>query len=385
MLTINGRVEVFRRRWHSAHDGTSTPLDAWLDAAEATISVGVREMACLLNSGGSNFDRAAANLARTAQVTMSGETLRQLVEAEGRQVLQAQQAGTVPVGWSATDCGTATDDPTVPGPTRVYLGSDGVQVPLVTAAEKKARRHKVKAKRRQRGKKARPLPPARPGAEQSYQEFKLVVYYDETQTHRLAAGTKGNHEAAGRLMRRQAVRIQLDQADEKVGNVDGAPWIRNQIERQNLPLDALGLDFYHLAENVHKARRAVYGEDNPAGQEWAGTILHTFKHEGYDPAWEQLLTWRRQWRSRTKRQAIDQLLGYVSERKDMIRYAEFQQQGWQIGSGPTEAQCKTLTARLKGSGMRWDAGNAEAVMALEALHQSGQWQHYWTSQLRPTG
>ena len=58
----------------------------------------------------------------------------------------------------------------------------------------------------------------------------------------------------------------------------------------------------------------------------------------------------------------------------MIRYPEFVEKGWQIGSGPTEATCKTLTARLKGSGMRWDADNAEALMALEALTQSGQWE-----------
>ena len=34
--------------------------------------------------------------------------------------------------------------------------------------------------------------------------------------------------------------------------------------------------------------------------------------------------------------------------------------------------------------MRWDADNAEALMALEALTQSGQWDLYWQSQLRPT-
>ena len=34
----------------------------------------------------------------------------------------------------------------------------------------------------------------------------------------------------------------------------------------------------------------------------------------------------------------------------MIQYPEFIAKGWQIGSGPTEATCKTLTARL-GSGM----------------------------------
>ena len=77
--------------------------------------------------------------------------------------------------------------------------------------------------------------------------------------------------------------------------------------------------------------------------------------------------------ARGGRPAADRLLNYVSERREMIRYPEFRAKGWQIGSGPTEATCKTLTARLKGSGMRWDADNAEALMALEALTQSGQW------------
>ena len=36
-------------------------------------------------------------------------------------------------------------------------------------------------------------------------------------------------------------------------------------------------------------------------------------------------------------------------------------------------------------GMRWDSDNAEAIMALEALTQSGQWNAYWQSQLQPTG
>lgn len=52
------------------------------------------------------------------------------------------------------------------------------------------------------------------------------------------------------------------------------------------------MDFYHLAENVHKARRLVYGEDDEAGKTWAGEVLHLFKHDGYEPAWERLLQWR---------------------------------------------------------------------------------------------
>jgi hypothetical protein len=387
VLTVNGRTRLSRIRWHSPVEGSTTPLDAWVDVAEATVSLGVREMACRLNGDSKNFDKTAANLQRTAQVSASGEMLRLLIESEGRQVLQAQRAGTLAVGWTASDCQTDS------GLTRVYMGSDGVMVPLVADTEKKKRRQKVKQKRRQRGRKCRPLPPAKPGADQKYKEFKIVAYYDETQEHRLVEGTRGDCQVAGRLMRRQASRIRLDLAHEKVGNVDGSSWIRNQVERQGLPLDKLGLDFYHLAENVHKARRIVYGEESDQvkeekkgpGHQWAGEVLHTFKHEGYQAGWEKLLTWRTSLRGRAKRRAADTLLNYVSERHDMILYPEFEAKGWQIGSGPTEATCKTLTARLKGSGMRWESNNGEALMALEALSQSGQWKLYWQTRLRPTG
>jgi hypothetical protein len=254
-------------------------------------------------------------------------------------------------------------------------------VPLVTDAEKQTRREKVKQKRKKSGKKARPLPSMRQGADQHYKEFKIVAFYDETQDHRLVAGTRGDCEVAGRLMRREASRIHMDLADEKVGNVDGSPWIRNQVERHSLPLDALGLDFYHLSENVHKARREIYGEDDERGKIWAGEVLHRFKHDGYDTVWQHLVEWRAELR-RGQRKAADRLLGYVSDRRDMIQYPKFTAKGWQIGSGPTEATCKTLTARLKGSGMRWNADNAEALMALEALTQSGQWDVYWQTQLK---
>ena len=66
VLTINGRIDVWRIRWHCRHEGGETPADCWLDEAEATISEGVREMACRLNQGSSSFEKTAANLARAA-------------------------------------------------------------------------------------------------------------------------------------------------------------------------------------------------------------------------------------------------------------------------------------------------------------------------------
>ena len=371
---------IKRTRWHGETVGSCTVIDTYLDQAERTISVGVRELACRLNGGGTNFDRTAENLLHAATLSVSGETVRVLVEDEGKKVLAAIRDGTLPITWTVKDC---VVEPEKPGDsTRVYFGCDGVMAPMVTDEEKVKRREKVKAKRQSRGRKCRPLPRAKPGADQHYKEFKIVTFYDEPKKHRLVLGTKGNNLEAGRMMTRLAKRIDLKKATEKVGIVDGAPWIRGQVEDQKLPLDALGLDFYHLAENVHKARRVVYGETAEEGTAWAGALLHTFKHDGYDVAWEQLMTWR-SGLSDAKHSAADGLMNYVSERKSMIAYPESAAKGWDIGSGPTESCCKTLTQRLKGSGMRWDAANAESLMALESLRESGLWKTYWQT-LLPT-
>src|SRR5207248_377118 len=99
VLTINGRIVLARRRYFARDLGSRTPLDGWLDHAEATISLGVREMACRLNLASRNFDKAAANLQRAAQFSLSGELLRQVVEGEGQAVQQAAAAGQLPLDW----------------------------------------------------------------------------------------------------------------------------------------------------------------------------------------------------------------------------------------------------------------------------------------------
>ena len=43
---------------------------------------------------------------------------------------------------------------------------------------------------------------------------------------------------------------------------------------------------------------------------------------------------------------------YVSERREIIHYKEFRDRGIEIGSGPTESQCKTTALRLRGRGRR---------------------------------
>ena len=157
-------------------------------------------MACRLNLASANFDKAAENVGRAAQIPLSGEFLRQIVESEGRAVQAAAEAGKLPLDWKAKDCPAFDTQKQPTERSRVYLGSDGVMVPHITDKEKRTRRERVKAKRRRCGKKRRTLPRACRGADQGFKEFKIVTLYDDASEHRLVSVTRGNCEEAGRLM-----------------------------------------------------------------------------------------------------------------------------------------------------------------------------------------
>lgn len=379
VLTVNGSVKLVRRWWHGTGVGSVVPMEAVLDSRQSTVSIGVREMACRLNNDGTSFDSSAENLHRTALVKMSGEQLRQIVLASGMAVLQAQQDNAIPTAFRAAECVVDLALPKAQQTTRIYTGLDGVMVPLVTESEKVKRRTNIKVKRQRSGKKCRPLPPRSKGSDLAFKEFKTIVFYDERGEHWHEVLSAKSRTQVGAVVRREAKRLGFAFANEKIANVDGASWIKTQLTEHadQLPLDGLGLDFYHLAENVHRCRRVVFGAEDQAGQDWAATLLHTLKHAGWQPAWDQLTRWRSTLRGQVKKAAADRLLNYVSDRRDMINYPEFQQKSWQIGSGPTESRCKTSTQRLKGRGRRWNKSNAEALAALTTLKDSHQWTLFW--------
>lgn len=358
-------------------------MDRLLDQAESVVSVGVRELCCRLGVAGGSFARAAENLGRAAGVKMSEEKFRQVVEAEGRAVLAVSEDEQLELDFSAAQCKTLTPDGQ--SISRLYASCDGVLAPLTTQREKDKRRETTLRHRREnpdarrdKGRKRRRLPAVKKGSDQRYKQFYLTAFYDQEQKRRLVGVTRKDHKGLGKLLRRDGARVRLRGAAQRIGLIDGAPHLRKRMER--LPLTALGLDFFHLSGHVHEARRATFGEKSPDGDAWVSDVLHTVRHEGYEPFWEKLADWRGDQRG-GKRKAADALLHYVGQRRDMIAYGQFEGQGWKIGSGPIEAMCKATTRRLKGPGMRWDGDHAEAMMALEALHQSNLWDRYWTNAL----
>ena len=363
-----------RRIFWSPEHGSTAPLDAWLGIAADRYSPGVREMCCR-EAAGKSFRHAAEDLERIGQVRLSAETLRTIVERQGLQAAAAQQRGQIRPDWTAGDCGGQHPDGTC-----VITGADGVKVPLVTRGEKAKRR----ALRRRRG----PRPRCRrrrmhPGSDQPYKEFKLVAFYSPHKQHQYALGTSGNHEVLGRLMRRVGGWLELNAAKVCYSVTDGADWIRRQYNQRLPMLQANVLDYYHLREHLIEAAGRVFGEGSDEAVAWREQMLAVALEDGPVELLDRIGRLRRGLRARGKRAALEALRQYVAKRVEMLDYPQFRQRGYDIGSGPTEAFCKTLTGRLKGSGMRWDRPHAEGMMALAALRASGLWQHYWTTQRQP--
>jgi hypothetical protein len=377
-LTANGCVRIGRVVYWSAGRGTHGGLDAWLGIADTRVSVAARELCCRATLDGASFRRAAENLARLGQVAVSPERLRAIVEAEGRQVLGARQAGDLGPGWTAADCRVRPG-----GPRRVMLGSDGVMVPLVSAAEKRqrranARRARKRTRRRggpRRGRWSRGSPVA-------WQEFKIGCFYDQQRQHAYAFGTSGDSEALGRLWRREAAKVDLNAADQRVAVADGAEWIDTQL-RVRLPMvETRILDYYHLMEHVGAAAKVCFGEGTAAAAAWRGQLSTAVCEEGGTALLAAVEATRQKTRSPAKREALRQLSQYVGKRLAQVDYPAFRAAGYDLGSGPTESYCKVLTARLKGRGRRWDRPHADALMALAAVEHSRLWATYWQQQLQ---
>lgn len=383
VTTLCGSVEVLRKRWMSALGaGCHVPLDGWLGIADEVITPGVMALVCLLNRAATSFEHAADCLHSATNIRVGKEKLRQLCIASGKAMQKAIAKGELQPDWTAKEClveAPSSSPALTKHITRIYVGCDGVKVPLITQAEKAKRREGVIARRRMlrnSGRTLARLPSLPSGADQGYKEFKLSVFYSQDHSKRVVSITSGDHEAIGRIMKRDASRLKLKEADEALGLYDGGPWIDNQIQKQQLPLTDKCLDFYHLKDNIQKTRREIFADEG-ASLTWAREVAETFRTQGFTAGFDLLVTFRKTVKGTRKRTAINRLIEYISDRRALISYPEFQAAGRDIGSGPTEAQCKCETLRLKGHGRRWQRANAEAISIIEAVHQSRLTEIFW--------
>ncbi len=342
-------------------------MDILLGIESSNHSLGVREICCR-ESLNNAFIPASRNIKRLAQLDISSNVVCQIVEYEGSVISQDQHKGQADPDFKAEDCTEKT----------VITGTDGVMVPLVTEQQKLKRRKKQSAKRKKEKRKstAKASRP-RKGSDGPYKEFKIVAFYDKDKTHQYVVGTSGNHEVAGRMMRQVGRKLDISEALTTYSVTDGASWILKQYNIQLPMLDENILDFYHLQEHVTKTGQVLFGEGSKEALLWKEQMMTVVKEHGSLVMLDRLSECLAELTDDDKRKELENLREYIGKRIAMTDYPSFLEQGYDIGSGPTESFCGCLTKRLKGSGMKWDKDNAESVMALASLYYSNQWDKYW--------
>lgn len=137
------------------------------------------------------------------------------------------------------------------------------------------------------------------------------------------------------------------------------------------------VDFYHTAIRVWTMARVLFGDPTPACRKWARRMLHKLKNQsrGAKRVLHSAATFaKRRKMSKAKRTEFNAAYRFVRERTRWMNYAELKRCQIPIGSGITEAACKTIYGqRLKLSGMRWSMNGAQSILTLRSILLSGVW------------
>jgi hypothetical protein len=141
------------------------------------------------------------------------------------------------------------------------------------------------------------------------------------------------------------------------------------------------VDFYHAAQRLTTMGEALFG----AGQQacaWAARMRKLLKKPNgpFRVLHAAAAMKNRVSMSATRKKLFRQAYNYLRTRTQHMQYAAFRGRGLPIGSGVTEAACKTVfTQRLKLSGMRWTDPGAQTILNLRVLLLSGIWNAVYTT------
>lgn len=144
------------------------------------------------------------------------------------------------------------------------------------------------------------------------------------------------------------------------------------------------IDFFHATEYLADVAQAAFPgkSDKPKREAWLHGQCKQLKHEV--GAVDSLITEMEKFAKRTKlsktvKENLTAAQTYFANNRQRMNYADHVAHDLPIGSGVTEAACKTLVKqRLCCSGMRWKLQGAKVILSLRALIQSkGRWEQFW--------
>ncbi len=165
----------------------------------------------------------------------------------------------------------------------------------------------------------------------------------------------------------------------KVGVADGAKtnwhFLTQHTSRQIL-------DFYHAAEYLTNVADAQFARDLKARKQWLNDACSSLKHDQKGPQVliEQMQGFLASQKLGSPRDKIKAALTYFKNQQPLMKYAEHLSQFLPLGSGVTEAACKTIVKqRLCCSGMKWKEAGAAVGLSLRTLsHSCGRWEQFWS-------
>lgn len=145
------------------------------------------------------------------------------------------------------------------------------------------------------------------------------------------------------------------------------------------------IDFHHAAEYLSKAAPAFVSGGTPP-QEWASAMRRTLRDEPGAAAniaadlTERLESHAVNRLSASQKADLSAAESYFRNHHEKMDYASWTAQKRAIGSGPTEAACKTIIKqRMTQSGMRWSVATAHEIISLRALVRTpARWKAFWT-------
>jgi hypothetical protein len=137
------------------------------------------------------------------------------------------------------------------------------------------------------------------------------------------------------------------------------------------------LDYYHGCLYVTKLAEALFGKDTKAAASWAAKMRRWLrdKRHGIFRVLHSAAAHAARWElSAEEQQAYQEAYQYLKTRMSLMDYYSYRRRGLAIGSGITEAACKTLfTQRFKQSGMKWSLEGGQVVVDLRVIWLSKLW------------
>lgn len=360
VVTTLGPVPFARSLYQCAHCHRGRfPDDERLDIVHTTYSPGVRRLMARAGSQ-TQFEQAAEDLRCYAGLKVEPREIERVAEEVGRQV----------EAWLAQQQEQLLQTDAVPSPTRgsqakFYISFDGTGVPV--------RKNELVGRRGKQADGSARTREAKLGC-----VFTQLGLDKEGRPQRDPDSTTyvGAIESStlfGWRIYAEALRRGLNQAQTVIALTDGARYNRTIVET-HFPEAVHIVDLFHAYEHLTVLAQILGGPEATAPQAWrdwleAGDIGRLVRQAGRQlPASSQ------------SKNSLRKALGYFEHNAPQMRYAEFREKKFFVGSGVVEAGCRTVIGeRLKQSGMRWSVRGANAIIALRCCILSGRFEDFWAS------